>query len=203
MADVVGERHAGIKAQQKQLPKRRAVIYFYCSQTQGEPEQVRPEVILGTLLKQLLSNTSYYLPELKNRYEEREASGTLRIQELRNYLQAVFKKYSQTTIFIDAIDEIAKQERCKLLDVLGSFISEKSINVKIWISSRGREDMQTLAMADEVMIDGQNKLEIKQYIQREVTKHIKDGQLLNGEVDDKLRAHIINMLTEKSDGMYE
>ena len=163
---------------------------------------MRPEIILGTLLKQLLpKKNSCYPPELKKRYEERKALGALRIQELQHYLQAMFKEYSQTIVFIEAIDEIAAQERCKLLLVLGAFTTEKSINVKVWISSRGGEDIRRTG--DEVMMDGKNKLEIQQYIQREITKHIQDGQLLNGDVDDKLRAHIINMLTEKSDGMYE
>lgn len=163
---------------------------------------MRPEIILGTLLKQLLpKDYSCYPPELRKRYEERKALGALRIQELQRFLQAMFKEYSQTIIFIEAIDEIAAQERHKLLLVLGAFTTEESINVKIWISSRGGDDIRRTG--DEVMMDGQNQLEIKQYIQREITKHIKDGQLLNGNVDDKLRAHIINMLTEKSEGMYE
>lgn len=198
------ERHAGIEVELKQLSEQRPVIYFYCSQIQEEPERVRPDIILGSLLRQLLFKTSCYPPELKHRYEERKSKGTLRIEELQHYLKAVFKEYSQTTIFIDAIDEVAAHERHKLLDVLRAFITEKSINVKIWISSRRKENIRRVFdIADEIIIDGQNKLEIRQYIKREVTKRIKDRRLLNEKVNDKLEADIINMLTEKSDGMYE
>ena len=178
------------------------MIYFYCSR--GDNERRRPETILGTLVKELLLCHGVSTPQaLRDRYHARKEKGGLRIQELQEWLVQLLEQCKRTSIFIDAIDEILPQRRYLFLETLSALSQNPQFHVRIWVSSRRyeKEIRHTFPTADEILIDKQNLLEIRDYVMREVTNHIASRRLLDGAVDDVLKTHIIDTISEKSDGM--
>lgn len=181
------------------------MIYFYCSR--GEDVRRRPEIILGTLIKQILKQIPYNSstntpPALSERYQARTERGALRINELQTWLSYLLKGHMKATILIDAVDEIFPDSRHQFLEVLRNLMENDKIVVKIWISGREEIDIRhAFIQVEEVVIYRQHQGEIRTYVEREISKLVQNKTLLHGEVDDAFKRQIVDRISEKSEGM--
>jgi len=190
---------------QKRASMEDIVIYFYCSR--GDDVRRRPEIIMGTLIKQILKQippnpSANTLPALNERYQARNERGALRINELQEWLRLLLGGGIRATILIDAVDEIFPDKQHQFFEVLRNLINDDNIMVKVWISSRGETDIRlAFTQTEEIVIHRQHQGEIRTYVEREVTELVRKKTLLYGEVDGDLKRQIVSRISEKSEGM--
>lgn len=166
---------------------------------------------MNTIVKQL-SSPQDGLPlrkEVVSVYEARKKSGfsskSLAFQESLDLIISLANTYLQTTIVVDALDEYDPEKRKRFLHSLQTIISDSSSLVKIFVSSRDDSDI-VLRLEDvpNLSIEAKdNEEDIQKFVQQEITRCIKDKELLRGKVDEKLKEKIIASLTNGSQGMCE
>lgn len=183
--------------------KNEPVVFFYCNR--AEDPRRDPSVILHTFLKQFcVQSPGPNLPKLvreayKPIRERGNASSQWGFQKCQELLLSLSEIYPQTTMVIDALDEIHQDQRQVLLEALGMIVKSSRSRVKIFISSREHQDIQeALGCSSIGAID--NKADIQGFVQREVTtfiekrwKHLKDKNTLAED--------IASALISKADGM--
>lgn len=186
-----------------------ALAYFYCKRDESGSSD--PEEVMSTIVKQL-SCIQHGLPlreEVVNVYEARKKSGfsskSLAFQESLDLIISLVNTYPQTTIVIDALDECDPEKRKRFLWSLQTIISDSSSLVKIFVSSRDDDDIVLrLNGVPNLSIEAKDNMEdIRMFVLEEVTRCIKEKELLRGNVGEELREKIIANLTTGSDGMYE
>jgi hypothetical protein len=184
------------------------LVYFYCNR--AEESRRDPETILSALIHQLVQSESEKLMLLKpivNDYESRKAKGQessrLSLFESQTLLVQLTDAYQQTTICIDALDEVEPSTRKSLLQAL-KFVMEKSMNlVKVFATTRMDVDiLQQLELFPRIeLLPDDNASDIERFIKERIQTGIKDRELLDGDVDDDLMAEICKVLGERSRGM--
>jgi hypothetical protein len=191
----------------KKCGEQGAVVYFYCKR--DEPDRQDPTKIMQSLVRQL----SVQLPEhgvpkpVTDEYEKREknafSSRYLRFEECQTLIVSLLDIYPQTTIVIDALDEIDRESRKPFLESLNTIAQASKNLVKIFVSSRDDDDIiLELEAVPNLYIDAaDNAGDIERFIHREINTSIDRRILLRGKVDDQLKRKIISILVEKADGM--
>jgi hypothetical protein len=170
-----------------------ALVYFYCKR--DEPDRQDPTKIMQSLVRQL----SVQLPEhgvpgpISDEYEQREknafSSRHLSFQECQKLIISLLDIYPQTTIAIDALDEIDRKSRKPFLESLSTIAQASRNLVKIFVSSRDDDDIiLELEAVPNLYIDAaDNTGDIERFILREINSSIDRRILLRGEVDDQLK----------------
>ena len=184
-----------------------AVVYFYCKR--DEPDRQDPTKIMQSLVRQLsIQLPGYGLPKpVADEYEKQEkkafSSLNLSFQECQKLLVSLLDIYPQTTIVIDALDEIDRQSRKPFLEALSTIAQASKNLVKIFVSSRDDDDIiLELEAVPNLYIDAaDNAGDIERFIHREINSSIDRRILLRGKVGDQLKSRIISTLIEKADGM--
>ena len=191
----------------KECGEHGALIYFYCKR--DEPDRQDPTKIMQSLVRQL----SVQLPgngvpkPVSDEYEKREeyafSSRHLSFQECQKLIVSLLDIYPQTTIAIDALDEIDRKSRKPFLEALSTIAQASRNLVKIFVSSRDDDDiiLQLEAVPNLYVDAADNAGDIERFIHREINSSIDRRMLLRGEVDDQLKMQIISALNEKADGM--
>jgi len=191
----------------KKCGEQGAVVYFYCKR--DERDRQDPTKIMQSMVKQLsVQLPGYGVPKsVTDEYEEREknafSSRHLNFQECQKLIVSLLDIYPQTTIAIDALDEIDRESRHPFLEALNTITQASKNLVKIFVSSRDDNDIiLELEAVPNVYIDAaDNAGDIERFIHREIDSSIKKRTLLHGMVDDRLKKKIISALIEKADGM--
>jgi hypothetical protein len=184
-----------------------ALVYFYCKR--DELDRQDPTKIMQSLVRQLsVQLPGHGVPKpVSDDYEKREenafSSRHLSFQECQKLIISLLDIYPQTTIAIDALDEIDRKSRNPFLKALSTIAQESKSLVKIFVSSRDDDDIiLNLEAVPNLYIDAaDNAGDIERFIHREINNSIDSGILLRGEVDDQLKRRIITGLVEKADGM--
>jgi hypothetical protein len=184
-----------------------ALIYFYCKR--DEPNRQDPTKVMQALVKQLsLQLVNNKLPALiVNEYYRREQNGFasryLDFEDCQKFLISLLNLYPQTTVVLDALDEVDKKTRKQLLNSLTAISEGSSSLVKIFCSSRDDRDItRVLEGMPNVYIKAQdNSRDIERFVIEEIDRKIQDGELLNGIVEEDLKSRIIKTLCDKADGM--
>jgi hypothetical protein len=182
------------------------LAYFYCSR--AEENRRDPETILNTLIHQLAqADESKILEPVVDKYKKRQATGQntsrLTLQESKELLLQLTDIYPQTTICLDALDEVDNEIRIHLLKSL-KWIVEKSKNlVKIFATSRNDTDIlhqfKIFPRIDVQPDDNAN--DINNFIKIKVEDAIADAQLLDGEISDVLAVEVYEVLCTRAKGM--
>jgi len=129
----------------KKCGKQGALVYFYCKR--DEPDRQDPTKIMQSLVKQLsVQLPGYGMPKLvTDEYEKREKNGfssrQFSFQECQNLIVCLLDIYPQTTIVIDALDEIDRKSRKPFLESLNTIAQASKNLVKIFVSSRNDDDI--------------------------------------------------------------
>lgn len=140
----------------------------------------------------------------KTRKESSDLARPLNVDEIKNLLVQLSAGFLRTTIVIDALDECDGDTRKSLFDALDHVISRSKTPVKVFVTSRDDGDIRRrLEKSPNVYIqEGDSSGDIDCYIYSEVEACIKDGRLLEGNVDSNLKSHIIKALQKGARGMY-
>lgn len=188
---------------------REALAFFYCDR--NDPENSTPETVLRAIVKQLssLEQDSDLLKPIVDKYERAKKAGDdsepLDLDECRELIIQMLSSYPQTNIIIDALDECHHGTRSQLISALTAIMeSAPDTNlVKIFISSRDDDDIvMKLSKLPNIRIDSSDNCEdIGKFIRSEVQNRIDNRELLRGNVSSDLRAHVIDTLIQRADGM--
>jgi len=184
------------------------LAYFYCNR--AEEDWRDPERILSALIHQLAQVETSKLSLLKPvvaTYELRRAQGQersrLSLAESQALLVQLADVYEQTTICVDALDEVEPLTRKSLLQAL-KFVMEKSKNlVKIFATTRMDVDIdQQFEMFPRIELQPDDNIsDIERFIEERIQTSNMDRKLLDGAVSGELQAEICKVLGERSRGM--
>ena len=183
------------------------VAYFYCNR--AEENRRNPESILNTLIQKLSQTESdeKLLKPVIDIYEAREKAGQeasrLTLNESQELLVQLTDIYPQTTICIDALDEVESGIRVQLLKSLKHVMETSKNLVKIFATTRMDTDiLRQFEMFPRIELQpDDNVSDINQFVVTKVQSTINDRLLLDGDVNHALKAEICNVLCERSKGM--
>jgi len=183
------------------------LAYFYCNR--AEESRRDPENILRALIQQLAQTPSEdkLLKPVLDVYKERETKGQLSsrltLKECQDLLVRLMAAYPQTTICIDALDEVDHRLRLKLLEALKHIVEKSNTLVKIFATTRMDTDiLMQFEMFPRIELEpDDNADDINRFVEEKIQGMIEGKQLLHGNVSDALKEEICQVLCERSRGM--
>jgi hypothetical protein len=183
------------------------LAYFYCNR--AEKSRREPESILHTLIQQLVQTPSkdQLLKPVLDVYEEREKVGQLSsrltLKECQDLLVQLMAVYPQTTICIDALDEVDHKLRFELLEALGHIVEKSNTQVKIFATTRMDTDILVqFEMFPRIEMEPDDNVDdINRFVKEKVQETIERKRLLHGNVPNALKDEICQVLCERSKGM--
>jgi hypothetical protein len=184
-----------------------SLAFFYCDFREDQKRDIRG--LLSSLLVQLCHQSDSYFDILSKLYSE-HANGSRHPSDdvLAGYLKDLLKLPGQAPVYliVDALDECPNTSsipspRDEVLNLIEELIKSEIPNLRICITSRPETDIKdsleplvlyTVSLHDE---NGQ-KRDIEEYIKSVINTNPKNKRW---KTADKLL--VINVLTEKADGM--
>ena len=185
------------------------LAYFYCNR--AEESRREPQSILNTLIQQLAQTESEgnkLLKPVVDIYLDRERRGQkasrLSLGESQEILVQLTDIYPQTTICIDALDEVETKTRLLLLKALRNIIEKSKNLVKIFATTRMDTDiLRQFETFPRIELQPDDNIgDINRFVKTKLQSTIDDGLLLDGDVPDNLKVEICNILCKRSRGMY-
>jgi hypothetical protein len=193
----------------KDLPEHNTsekLAYFYCYR--AEDLRRDPESILNAVIQQLVQiDDKSVLKLVVNIYTDRKKRGQkasrLTLQESQELLIKITDIYSQTTICLDALDEVDRDSRINLLKSLKLVMDNSKSLVKIFATSRNDLDiLHQFSMFPKIDVQPDDHADdIDRFVQSEVKSAIDNAQLLDGIVNNTLQDKICDILRARSKGM--
>ncbi|CAO2655499.1 Nn.00g043020.m01.CDS01 [Neocucurbitaria sp. VM-36] len=186
-------------------------IFFYCSRNPAEPARSDPKAILASIARQLssLKPGSELLGHTVELFKKKEAegfaSGPLQMEETCALIAQLIDEYQQTTIIIDALDEIDPQTRGKLLKALKQILQSSSSLVKIIVTSRNEQDLAFhLQHYPNIEVNlRRNADDIAQFVKTQTEQLILDGELLtDSSSQTEMKELIVSSITKHATGMF-
>jgi hypothetical protein len=181
-------------------------MFFYCDR--GEESRRNPESILRALIQQLAQTPSKddlptpVLDIYKDREKAGQLSSRLTLRECQDLLVQLMAVYPQTTICIDALDEVDHKLRLGLLQALKHVVERSNTLVKIFATTRMDTDILVqFEMFPSIELELDNVDDINRFVTEKVQGAIERKQLLHGSVPDALKVEICQVLCERSKGM--
>ena len=183
------------------------LAYFYCNR--AEENRRDPESILRALIQQLAQTPSKdkLLTPVLNVYKEREEEGQLSsrltLKECQDLLVQLIAVYPQTTICIDALDEVDHKLRLGLLRALKHVVERSKTRVKIFATTRMDTDiLMQFEMFPRIELEPDDNVDdINRFVKEKVLEMIEQRLLLHGNVPNPLKDEICQVLCERSKGM--
>jgi len=183
------------------------LAFFYCNR--AEESRRDPESILRTLIQQLAQTPSEddlltpVLDVYKDREKKGQLSARLTLKECQDLLVQLIAVYPQTTICIDALDEVDHKVRLQLLEALKYVVERSTTLVKIFATTRMDTDilMQFERCPRIELGSDDNVDDINRFVKEKVQGMIEQKQLLHGNVPNPLRDEICQVLCQRSKGM--
>ena len=187
------------------------LCFFYCKRD-GEASRRQPLTVLQAIIRQLSLCQPDGLPnEILTRYTEDQkkgfpagASGALQWEECRDLLLFLLNIYPQTTIIIDALDELdlghESKDRSLLLELLNDVVLESDSLVKIFVASRDDQDivMEFQKVPNLFIKATDNLKDIQRYIIREFAA---DKRFSRHPWSPELKNLVYVELCKKANGM--
>ncbi|MCJ1388180.1 hypothetical protein MMC18_001025 [Xylographa bjoerkii] len=126
------------------------------------------------------------------------------MNECIDALTSIARDLEYLYVVIDALDECSGDERQGILDALEQLTNNNVCYIKVFVSSRDDPDLvHRLKRGPNILINANdNSEDIYHYVTLKVDHAIHDGRLC-GEVSAELRAHIIERLCQKANGMFQ
>ena len=190
------------------------ISYFYCTKTAAESARGDPEEVLGSILRQLSTNSerksvhSVVDAEYKRREAEALKDG-FNVQRLDKQMcvQLILNvtALNPATIIIDAIDEITQSRRHELVQALQTICQDSSSVVKIFMTSRNDGQIEALLSDDiaKVRINtSHNEADIRRFVHYYVSLAITSCSLLNGHVGRDLQSDLEASLVKSAGERY-
>ena len=179
--------------------KGSALAYFFCDYR--DPATHDPRNVLASLAGQLAAQDGDCYAVAQAIFEEDNASdGALvspSIERLRECLHGMLKTLEDAYIVVDALDECANRQ--PVLEVLHSLNDFENDCVKTLFTGREELDLQTALHDYEKLSIAANSLDLRLYVDSEITMRSKNGTLRIR--DPALQEEIRERLVKKADGM--
>ena len=156
-----------------ELEGRENLAFFYCMRNPAEPQRGRCDQILASLVRQLAAvqpNGPILAPVVAH-YEE-AVFGTCSFEdqawsseESAEVLLQLMGEYPAVTLVIDALDEVAQDDRQELMDILSQLLRDSPNLLKIFVSSRSNYDIALhFEGSPNVYIDSDNTGDISAFM---------------------------------------
>jgi hypothetical protein len=183
------------------------LAFFYCDQ--AEKSRREPDSILRALIQQLAQTPSRdkLLPAVLDIYTIQKKTGQLSsrwtLKDCQDLLVQLVAEYPQTTICIDALDEVDPKLRLGLLKALKHVVERSNTLVKIFVTTRMDTDILVqFEMFPRIELEPDDSVDdINRFVKAKVQGTIERKQLLHGDVSDALKDEICQVLCERSKGM--
>jgi len=183
------------------------LAYFYCNR--AEESRRDPESILRTLIQQLAQTPAEdtLLTPVLDIYKDREKKGQLSsrltLQECQDLLVQLMAVYPQTTICIDALDEVDHKLRLDLLKALKHVVEKSNTLVKVFATTRMDTDiLMQFEMFPRIELEPDDNVDdINRFVKEKIQGMIERKELLHGNVPNTLNNEICQVLCERSKGM--
>ncbi|KAK7419209.1 hypothetical protein QQZ08_010978 [Neonectria magnoliae] len=176
-----------VQAQLESSPNEEGFAYFYCSR--NEEERRSPLSVLRSYVRQL--STSVRNPaHMRKPLRDFCSEARLRGSDLG----------LDTTLILDALDECDPTSRWQLVEMMQHLVSKSEQPRKIFISSRPDDDIKRyFTSRPNVEIKAtDNQRDIETFVNEEIDKPRRWGP-----ISAPLRRDIVNMLLERSQGMFQ
>ena len=131
-------------------------------------------------------------------------SSRLSLGESQELLVQLTDIYPQTTICIDALDELGTEARLLFLKALKNIIEKSKNLVKIFATVRMDMDiLRQFEMFPRIELQPDDNIgDINLFVKSKLQSKIDDGLLLEGHVPAELKVEIYDVLCKRSKGMY-
>ncbi|KAH8809444.1 hypothetical protein F5884DRAFT_883657 [Xylogone sp. PMI_703] len=189
--------------------KAQYCAYFYCER--DGHERSAPIDIVRSIPRQLCQDSAKLciLKPVKDAYDARKrdgfAAGKFTIEECTRLIIAISAIISSITVVIDAVDECDSAKRWELLEFLSKISSNAVSLVKIFLSSRSDENIQSsLPESVNLYLDIEdNRDDIEVFIREKINSVslTRLPSLLGVPVSKELKKTIFNTLLEQAHGM--
>jgi hypothetical protein len=165
---------------------------------------------LRTLLQQLVQAQSdgdklfkLVTEVYKDRLRKGQKSSPLTLKESLDILVHLTDIYPQTTMCIDALDEVDDTTRIRLLEALNYVMKHSKNLVKVFATTRMDPDivLQFEFFPRIELQPDDNFVDIKNFVEMSVQQAIDDKRLLHGAVPLDLKEEVCAVLRERSKGM--
>ncbi|KAA8894567.1 hypothetical protein FN846DRAFT_999693 [Sphaerosporella brunnea] len=182
------------------------LAYFYCNR--AEEDRRDPRKILNTLIQQLAqAEGGQILNPAVRIYRDREKKGQLSsrlsLQESQELLIKLTDIHPQTTICLDALDEIDDNVRIILLKSLQEVIKTSNNLVKVFATSRNNPDiLRQFEMFPRISLQPEDNFgDIKEFIAEKLKSAITHHPLLH--ITEDLEREIYDVLCVRAKGMFQ
>ena len=183
------------RTQQKGL----GLAYFFCDYR--DPATHDPRSILASLAGQLAAQDEECYAIAQAFFEEDNASdgtaGSPSVDKLCKSLHSMLTSLEDAYIVVDALDECV--DRSPVLEVLHNLNDFENDCVKTLFTGREELDIQTALHDYEKLSIAANSLDLRLYVDSEITVRFKNGTLRIR--DPALQEEIRERLVQKADGM--
>jgi len=178
-----------------------ALAFVYCSGSSG----LKPTAnqVLRRILYQLIqagSNSKIFNDwASRNRHDDGSALSDKAITSIiQNIISRPRDTIEQTTIIIDALDELSHRDQITILDSMNQFLSHQGGLLKVFISSRplANMDIKTNSIVwTEVEVSAfRTNRDLQKWVDDEVDTYMKHNS------DEKTRESIKNHIKTSADG---
>jgi len=132
-----------------------------------------------------------------------QLSSRLTLKECQDLLVQLIAVYLQTTICIDALDEVDHKLRFELLDALKHVVERSNSLIKIFATTRMDTDiLMQFEMFPKIDLEPDDNVDdIKRFVRKKVQTMTERNRLLHGNVPNALKDEICQVLCERSKGM--
>ena len=179
--------------------KGSALAYFFCDYR--DPATHDPRSLLASLAGQLAAQDENCYAVAQALFEEDNASDSTAfspsIERLCECLRGMMSALEDAYIVVDALDECANRQL--VLEVLHSLNDFENDCVKTLFTGREELDIQTALHDYERLSIAANSLDLRLYVDSEITMRSKNGTLRIR--DPALQEEIRERLVQKADGM--
>lgn len=173
------------------------ITYFYCDYREAQIQS--SSYILSALLRQLAASKHSIPPAIQDFFlkfgKKRERP---KLVDLKAVFRRVLEDYRGTFVLIDALDECDIRTRQQILQVFKDLASDLK-QIKILFTSRPHLDDITKIMGSIPYIEIEaNAQDIKTFVVQSIEKTDTVMEFMN----DELKNEIVEVLLERSRGMY-
>ena len=190
------------------------IAYFFfsndkASTVDGSFSRSDPEDALRSIVSQLATSGegNYVRPILQSKYDafgpDSDHPSNLDCSDCIDILVTI-SEHMSIIIVLDAFDECDRKKSLRLLQCLQEAIRRSPDNVKIFISSRPFPEIEDhlLEKKSIEVTAADNSEDVRTFIRMSLDIRIRNKELLNGVVPDKLRDQIETTLTARASSMF-
>lgn len=185
--------------------------YFFCDDSNAEPERGRTESILRGLIRQLAvdSVTRSIDQAVLSSYEKRlEAAQRIRVDMARLSVEESLSMLLDLTttnpayIVIDAIDQLGQDERAVLIETMKKLVDQSASIIKVFFTSCNNAHVEGLLLGTTKLRVTSDcvQTDVREFANRQVEEANARRRVLNGtatnKLIDKMKEHLISRAGE-------